>query len=145
METEMTTGPIPPRLAAIIRSRLGLPALASGGPPQVDQSEPSEKQKTTHPVRSAKGNDEPAMPRPLITFHLLRPTLVGLRPLMSEPEIVRELRRLRYDSANGRGRGRKVPIKRIAEQAGVHRATLYRIIRDGRVSDNSRVALSLVL
>jgi hypothetical protein len=63
--------------------------------------------------------------------------------LTSASEIVRELRRLRYDQANGRGRGRKVPLKRIAEQAGVHRATLYRIIRDGRISGNSRVALSL--
>jgi hypothetical protein len=65
--------------------------------------------------------------------------------LMSASEIVRELRRLRYDRANGCGRGRKVPIKRIAEQSGVHRMTVYRIIRDGRVSDKSRIALSLVL
>jgi hypothetical protein len=62
---------------------------------------------------------------------------------MSAPDLVRELRRLRFDPANGRGRGRKEPLKRIAEQAGVHRATLYRIIRDGRMSENSRVALSL--
>ena len=118
-------GSIPQKLEAIVRSRLGLPALASGGPPQVDQSEPS-KQKTTHPViRSV--------------------TLTGSFRLMSGSEIVRELDKLYYDPANGRGRGRKVPIKRVAEQAGVHRATLYRIIRKGRVSENSRVALSLVL
>jgi hypothetical protein len=121
----MTTGPIPPRLAAIIRSRLGLPALASGGPPQVDQSEPSEKQRTTHPVR------------------FVTPT--GSSRLLSAPDIIRELRRLRYDPSNGRGRGRKVPIKRIAEQAGLHRATLYRAIMKARISDKSRVALSLVL
>jgi hypothetical protein len=125
----MTTGPIPPRLAALIGSRLGLPALASGGPPQVDQSEPSEKQKTTHPVR-AQG---------------LRQAMQTEPSQMNASEIVRELRRLCYDRANGRGKGRKVPIKCIAERAGIHRATLYRIIRDGRVSDKSRVALSLVL
>jgi hypothetical protein len=73
------------------------------------------------------------------------PMLTGSPLLMSASEIVRELRRLRYDPANGRGRGRKVPNKRIAEQAGVHRATLYRIIWGGRISDNSRTALSLVL
>jgi hypothetical protein len=80
----------------------------------------------------------------LILPQFPRPTLIGSSPLMGASEIVRELRRLRYDPANGRGRGRKEPLKRIAEQAGMHRATLYRIIRSGRVSDNSRVALSLV-
>ena len=77
--------------------------------------------------------------------HFPRPTLTGSPPLISASEIVRELTRLCYDPANGRGKGRKVPIKRIAEQAGVHRATLYRIIRDGRISDKSREALSPVL
>jgi hypothetical protein len=38
-----------------------------------------------------------------------------------------------------------VPIKLIAEQAGVNRALLYRAINDGRLSDNSRAALSPVL
>jgi hypothetical protein len=78
-------------------------------------------------------------------FRFPRPTPAKSLPLMSESDIVRGLRRLRYDPANGRGRGRKVPIKCIAEEAGVHRATLYRIICDGRVSDKSREALSLVL
>jgi hypothetical protein len=67
--------------------------------------------------------------------------------LLSVEEITRQLRTLRY-SLDNRARvrgGRKVPLKRIAEQAGMHRATLYRIIWGGRISDNSRVALSLVL
>ena len=34
---------------------------------------------------------------------------------------------------------------RIAEQAGVNRALLYRAIKEGRISDNSRAALSPVL
>jgi hypothetical protein len=66
-------------------------------------------------------------------------------PLMSASDIVRELRRLRHDPANGRGKGRKVPLKHIAEQAGVHRARLYRAINQGRTSDSSRAALSPVL
>ena len=70
---------------------------------------------------------------------------VSMQFIDSASEIIRELRRLRYDPANGRGRGRKLPLKRIAEQTGVHRATLYRVIRSGRVSDKSRAALSLVL
>jgi hypothetical protein len=119
------TGSIPPKLAAIIRSKLGLPAQESSGRPQVDQSEPSEKQKTTDPVRFV--------------------TLTGSSPLMSKSEIVRELRRLRYDPANGRGKARKVPIKRVAEEAGVHRATLYRAIMESRISDKSRLSLGYVL
>jgi hypothetical protein len=78
-----------------------------------------------------------------IKLHFQHLTLTRSPRLMSAPDIVRELRRLRYDPANGRGRGRKEPLKRIAEQAGVHRATLYRIICDGRISDKSREALSL--
>jgi hypothetical protein len=66
-------------------------------------------------------------------------------PIMSASEIVRELRRLRHDPANGRGRGRLVPLKWIAEQAGVDRARIYRIIREGRVSSSSRDVLSPVL
>jgi hypothetical protein len=67
--------------------------------------------------------------------------------LLSADEIIRQLRWLRYapdNRARVRG-GRKEPLKRIAENAGVHRATLYRAINEGRISDNSRVALSLVL
>jgi hypothetical protein len=67
--------------------------------------------------------------------------------LLSVEEITRQLRTLRYSLENRarvRG-GRKQPLKRIAEQAGVHRATLYRAINEGRISDNVRAALSLVL
>ena len=64
---------------------------------------------------------------------------------MTAEEIIRELNRLRHDPANGRGKGRKVPLKWIAEQAGISRAGLYRIISDRRVSDRSRAALSPVL
>jgi hypothetical protein len=67
------------------------------------------------------------------------------RPLLSASEIVHELRRLRFDPANGRGKGRKVPLKRIAEQAGIGRVTLYNIIRDGRISDRCRSSLGPVV
>ena len=67
--------------------------------------------------------------------------------LLSAEEIICLLRTLRY-SPDNRGSvrgGRKIPLRRIAEMAGVHRARLYRIIQDGRVSDKSREALSPVL
>ena len=66
---------------------------------------------------------------------------------MGEAEIVRELRLLRNDDANRapvRG-GRKVPLIRVAKMAGLHRATLYRAIFEGRISDKTRKALSPVL
>jgi hypothetical protein len=49
---------------------------------------------------------------------LAHPMLTKSPPQMSASEIVRELRRLRFDPANGRGRSRKVPLKCVAEHAG---------------------------
>ena len=66
-------------------------------------------------------------------------------PLLRSPDIVWKLRWLRYAPANGRGRGRKTAIKWIAEAAGLHRVTLYRIIRTGQISEKSRQALSSIL
>jgi hypothetical protein len=66
---------------------------------------------------------------------------------MREAEIVRQLRLLRYDPDNRasvRG-GRKIPLKRVAEMAGLHRVTLYRAIFEGQISDKTREALSPVL
>ena len=66
---------------------------------------------------------------------------------MREAEIVRQLRLLRYDDANRapvRG-GRKVPLIRVAKMAGLHRATLYRAIMQGVISERSRAALSRAL
>ena len=66
---------------------------------------------------------------------------------MSTEEIIRRLRLLRYsphNRANVRG-GRKIPLRYVAEMAGVHRVTLYRAILRGRISDYSRSVLSPVL
>jgi len=66
---------------------------------------------------------------------------------MREAEVVRRLRLLRYgpdNRASVRG-GRKIPLKRVAELADLHRVTLYRAIFEGRISDETREALSPVL
>ena len=66
---------------------------------------------------------------------------------MREAEIVRQLRLLRYDDANRapvRG-GRKVPLIRVAKMADLHRATLYRAIMEGRISERSQARLSRAL
>jgi hypothetical protein len=66
---------------------------------------------------------------------------------LSEQEIIRRLQMLRYGSdnrANVRG-GRKIPLRYVAEMAGVHRVTLYRAILQGRISGKTREALSPAL
>ena len=66
---------------------------------------------------------------------------------LSEEEIIRQLRMLRYSPDNRaavRG-GRKIPLRHIAEMAGLHRASLYRAMMENRISDKSRAALSRVL
>lgn len=66
---------------------------------------------------------------------------------LRDEEITRWLRLLCYspdNRANVRG-GRKVPLTRVAEMAGLHRCTLYRTILSGRISERSRAALSPVL
>jgi hypothetical protein len=66
---------------------------------------------------------------------------------LPDQEIVRRLRLLRFSPDNRtpvRG-GRKIPLKRVAEMAGVHRITLYRAIWGRYISANSRAALSHAL
>jgi hypothetical protein len=66
-------------------------------------------------------------------------------PLMSRADIIRKLAWLRYAPDNGRGKARKLPLKRVAEMAGLNRVSVYRVLWTGRISDRSREALSLVL
>ena len=71
--------------------------------------------------------------------------MVATDELPSE-EISRRLQSLRYDLRNRvpvRGR-RKISIAYIARMAGLHRATLYRVMH-GRVSEKSRASLSPLL
>jgi hypothetical protein len=66
---------------------------------------------------------------------------------LSDQEIVRRLRMLRYSPDNWapvRG-GRKIPLKYVAGVANLHRATLYRAIISGQISEKTREALSPVL
>jgi hypothetical protein len=54
---------------------------------------------------------------------------------------------LRYspdNRASVRG-GRKIPLKYVAWLANLHRATLYRAIMNGQISEKTREALSPVL
>jgi hypothetical protein len=67
--------------------------------------------------------------------------------LLSAEEIIRRLRMLRYSPDNRapvRG-GRKIPLNYVAGVANLHRATLYRAIMSGQLSEKSRAALSVAL
>ena len=113
---------IPPRLEAIIRSRLG----ASAPPPenprwQADGRDPSEIRGGTFRARRRREND---------------PRASGL---LSDAEIVRTLMRYRYDRTF-RGE-RRVPIKTLADHVGLSHETLFQAMR-GKISDVTRAKLS---
>jgi len=113
---------IPPRLEAIIRSRLG----ASAPPPenprwQADGRDPSEIRGGTFRARRRREND---------------PRASGLP---SDGEIVRTLMRYRYDRAF-RGE-RRVPIQTLADYIGLSHETVYQSMR-GKISDVTRAKLS---
>jgi len=116
---------IPPRLEAIIRSRLG----ASAPPPenprwQADGRDPSEIRGGTFRARRRREND---------------PRASGL---LSDAEIVRTLMRYRYDRAF-RGE-RRVPIRTLADFVGLSHETLYQAMR-GSISDRTETKLSWAL
>ena len=109
---------IPPRLEAIIRSRLG----ASAPPPedprrQADGRDPSEIRGGTFRARRRRKNDPDA-------------------------EIARTLMRYRYDRAF-RGE-RRVPIRTLADFVGLSHETLYQAMR-GSISDRTQTKLSWAL
>ena len=113
---------IPPRLEAVIRSRLGV----SSPPPedqrwQAEGCDPSEIWGATPRPRRRREND---------------PRASGLP---SDGEIVRTLMRYRYDRAF-RGE-RRVPIQTLADYIGFSHETVYQAMR-GKISDVTRAKLS---
>ena len=66
-------------------------------------------------------------------------------PVRSEADIIRALRFILYSSRELR-MGRRAPsISLVARAAGLSRMTLYRITRDGTMSEESKVVLRPVL
>lgn len=60
---------------------------------------------------------------------------------MTEAELVRRLRAIRYDPRKSR---RPLPLKRIAERAGLSRELVYRAIL-GHMTEATRLALSAAM
>jgi hypothetical protein len=113
---------IPPRLEAVIRSRLGASAPSPEDPRwQADRCDPSETRGGTFRPRRRRENDPRASGFP------------------SDGEIVRTLMRYRYDRAF-RGE-RRVPIKTLADCVGLSHETVYQSMR-GKISDVTRAKLS---
>jgi len=109
---------IPPRLEAVIRSRLGVSAPPPEDPRwQADGRDPSEIRGGTFRARRRRKNDPDA-------------------------EIARTLMRYRYDRAF-RGE-RRVPIRTLADFVGLSHETLYQAMR-GSISDRTQTKLSWAL
>ena len=66
-------------------------------------------------------------------------------PIRSEADFIRALRFIQYSSPELRMGRRAQSISLVARAAGLSRMTLYRITRDGTMSEKSKVVLRLVL
>jgi hypothetical protein len=116
---------IPPRLEALIRSRLGAPT-----PPPVNTTS------------TARGYDPSETPGPCSRARRRRKSEPPTSCVLSDAEIARTLMRYRYDRTF-RGE-RRVPIKTLAGFVGLSHETVYQAMR-GAISDRTRVKLSWAL
>jgi hypothetical protein len=65
--------------------------------------------------------------------------------MLSDEDIVRQLRAIRYSSRADRYGRRTTSINAVALCAGLNRRQLYRIVNGEPIGDRARVGLSLVL
>jgi hypothetical protein len=116
---------IPPRLLeAAIRARLGLPALQNDRPRREGLTERWKGRSRAHSQR----NDNPL--------------LEGNPRLLSAEDIRRWLLRFRSPEFRDSSGLRKIPIKSLAEFAGLNRDTLYEVMRTRRASVLVRIRLT---
>ena len=114
---------IPPRLEAVIRSRLGVSSPVPKDPRwQADGCDPSVLKGAT--PRARRRREIPVYPSPVV---------------LPRADIARTLLRFRYDR-EFRG-PRRVPIKTLADHVGLSREILYQAMR-GSISDRTQVVLS---
>jgi len=137
---------IPPRLEALIRSRMG----ASAPPPEdprwkADVCDPSDFRGGTPRARRRCEND----PRDscVLSDEITRTHARRRREkyvnvpcvMLSKAEIMRTLMRYRYDRAF-RGE-RRIPVKTLSDHIGLSHETLYQAMR-GSISDRTQAVLS---
>ena len=138
---------IPPRLEAVIRSRLGVSAPPPEDPRwQADGRDPSEIRGATYRARRGRKND-PRASCVLSDAEITRAHARRRREkyvdvpcvMLSKAEIMRTLMRYRYDRVF-RGE-RRVPIKTLADHVGLSHETLYQAMK-GSISDRTQAVLS---
>ena len=138
---------IPPRLEAVIRSRLAVSGPPTGTTPwQTDSCDPSEKRGGSFHARRRR---EKYMDTPCvmlsdaeITSRARRRREIPVYPspaMLPRADIARTLLRYRYDR-EFRG-PRRVPIKTLAGYVGLSHETLFQAMR-GKISDVTRAKLS---
>jgi hypothetical protein len=121
----------PQKLQAAIRSTLGLPALAEERPPQENRDELSKSLGTKY-LSHLWENESERSERALAAL--------GLPRLLPANEIVRELRRFRYESEFSGAR--RVPISCLASLCGIDRQTIYTAMMGQEVSHAVKAKLS---
>jgi len=139
---------IPPRLEAVIRSRLGVSAPPPEDPRwQADGRDPSEIRGGAPRARRSRRENDPRAPCVLSDAEITRAHAryrrenhVDIpRVMLLGAEIVRALMRYRYDR-EFRGE-RRVPIKNLADCVGLSHETLYQAMK-GSISERTRAKLS---
>ena len=137
---------IPPRLEALIRSRLGASPPPEDTRWQADGCDPSEKRGGSCRARRAPENSADApcvmLSDAEIASRARRRREIPVYPspvMLPRAEIKRTLLRFRYDR-EFRG-PRRVPIKTLADHVGLSREILYQAMR-GSISDRTQVVLS---
>ena len=139
---------IPPRLEAVIRSRLGVSAPPPEDPRwQADGRDPSEIRGGAPRARRSRRENDPRASCVLSDGEITRAHARYRREnhvdipcvMLSDAEIVRALMHYRYDRAF-RGE-RRVPIQTLADYIGFSHETVYQAMR-GKISDVTRAKLS---
>ena len=138
---------IPPRLEAVIRSRLGFSSPVPKDPRwQADGRDPSEMRGARSHARYRRENpvDAPCvmLSDAEIASRARRRREIPVYPspvVLPRADIARTLLRFRYDR-EFRG-PRRVPIKTLADHVGLSREILYQAMR-GSISDRTQVVLS---
>jgi hypothetical protein len=137
---------IPPRLEAVIRSRLGVSPPVPEDPRWQADRDPSEIRGAWSHARRRRKNDPRAsyvlsdaeIKRAHARRHCEKYVDVPC-VMLSKAEIMRTLMRYRYDRAF-RGE-RRVPIKTLGDYIGLSHETLYQSMR-GSISERTRAKLS---
>jgi hypothetical protein len=118
----------PPRLVATIQTLMRRQNVADEPTRRADELQPTPRRKHRR-TQSWTVGDKPESAGP-----------TGM-PILTEREVLQWLRRFRYEAQYRRGPGR-VPLRVLADVAGLHRSTPYAALMRGKISEHTRCLLS---